>query len=66
MSRSILTSITTGLIPLLLAGTAAALGVGDPAPEFSAESTAGTVRLADYRGERNVLLAFYFKDFTGG
>ena len=43
-----------------------ALGVGDPAPGFEAESTAGKLRLADYQGKKNVLLAFYYQDFTGG
>ena len=42
------------------------LGVGDAAPAFEADSTAGAIRLADYRARKNVLLAFYPKDFTGG
>jgi P pilus assembly chaperone PapD len=45
---------------------AAAVTVGQPAPEFTAASTAGPIPLADYRGKKNVLLAFYYKDFTGG
>jgi len=45
---------------------AAALDVGDPAPGFQADSTLGALDLADYRGKKNVLLAFYYKDFTGG
>ena len=45
---------------------AAAVEVGDPARAFEAQSTSGTIRLADYLGKKNVLLAFYFKDFTGG
>lgn len=57
---------SVGLLFALFAGPAGALEVGDPAPEFSAESTAGTLHLTDYRGKKNVLLAFYFKDFTGG
>jgi peroxiredoxin Q/BCP len=39
---------------------------GDPAPLFEAPSTTGTIRLADYRGKKAVILAFYFKDFTSG
>lgn len=56
------------LFGLLLAGPldAVAVEVGQKAPDFRAESTLGPVRLADYQGKRNVLLAFYFKDFTGG
>lgn len=62
-----------GWFTLALAGAVAttspapaAVEVGQEAPGFEAASTAGTVRLADYRGKKNVLLAFYFKDFTGG
>lgn len=40
-----------------------ALEIGTPAPDFSGESTKGTVRLSDLRGQ-NVVLAFYFADFT--
>ena len=42
------------------------MDVKSRAPDFEAESTMGTIHLADYRGKKNVLLAFYFKDFTGG
>jgi cytochrome oxidase Cu insertion factor (SCO1/SenC/PrrC family) len=39
---------------------------GDPAPAFSLPSSAGkTISLADYQG-RTVVLAFFFKAFTGG
>jgi len=51
---------------LVAGGTAHALEVGEPAPDFEAESTQGKIRLSEYQGKRNVLLAFYFKDFTGG
>jgi thioredoxin-dependent peroxiredoxin len=37
--------------------------VGDPAPDFELDGTAGTFRLADHRGERVVLL-FYPGDNT--
>lgn len=39
---------------------------GDPAPLFEAPSTHGTIRLADFRGRKPVVLAFYFADFTPG
>jgi peroxiredoxin Q/BCP len=39
---------------------------GDPAPLFEAPSTDGTIRLADYRGRKPVVLAFYYADFTSG
>jgi peroxiredoxin len=36
------------------------LKVGQPAPDFSLKSHLGqTVRLSDYRGRRNVVLAFF-------
>ena len=39
--------------------------VGDMAPDFSLDSTAGApVRLSDLRGQRNVLLAFFPLAFT--
>ena len=37
--------------------------VGDPAPDFELEGTAGPFRLSDHRGER-VILLFYPGDFT--
>lgn len=41
--------------------------VGDPAPEFTLPvSREQNVSLSDYRGKKNVVLAFYPLDFTGG
>jgi cytochrome oxidase Cu insertion factor (SCO1/SenC/PrrC family) len=43
------------------------LKVGDPAPDFSLTDTEGqTVKLSNFRGKRNVVLAFYVLAFTGG
>jgi cytochrome oxidase Cu insertion factor (SCO1/SenC/PrrC family) len=43
------------------------LKVGDRAPDFELTDTEGQpVRLADFRGKRNVVLAFYVLAFTGG
>ena len=56
----------TALLGLAAAKPARALEVGAPAPLFEADSSAGPVRLADFQGKRNVLLAFYFADFTSG
>jgi peroxiredoxin len=42
------------------------VAVKDRAPGFEAESTRDTIGLADYHGKKNVLLAFYYKNFTGG
>jgi len=52
---------------LLLGGTARALEVGDPAPDFSLPDQSGkTVRLQDFRGKSNVVVAFYVMAFTPG
>jgi cytochrome oxidase Cu insertion factor (SCO1/SenC/PrrC family) len=43
------------------------LKVGDVAPDFTLNDTAGTpVKLSDFRGKKNVVLAFYVMAFTGG
>src|SRR3954469_5582699 len=40
-------------------------GAGQPAPDFSLQSTSGaTVSLRDFRGKKNVLLAFFPLAFT--
>ena len=64
---------------LLLASTAAIslfgqanppktqLKVGDEAPDFTLPSTTGAdVKLSDFRGKKNVVLAFFPAAFTGG
>jgi len=44
--------------------------VGDMAPDFTLKYFDGTdlkdVKLSDYRGKKNVVLAFYVFAFTGG
>jgi len=46
---------------------AAKLKVGDIAPDFTLTDTAGQkVKLSDFRGKNNVVLAFYVFAFTGG
>lgn len=43
------------------------LKVGDAAPDFTLPSTAGDkVKLSDFKGKKNVVLAFYVLAFTGG
>jgi cytochrome oxidase Cu insertion factor (SCO1/SenC/PrrC family) len=43
------------------------LKVGDTAPDFTLTDTEGKqVKLSDFRGKKNVVLAFYVLAFTGG
>jgi peroxiredoxin Q/BCP len=56
----VLMTLAASLFPLLAVSTV----VQDKAPDFEAESTRGTLRLADYLGKKNVLLAFYFKNWV--
>jgi len=43
------------------------LKVGEPAPDFTLPSTNGEkVKLSDFKGKKNVVLAFYVLAFTGG
>lgn len=64
MRRSILGSMATTAFAAIGSIGSRLPRVGDKAPEFEAESTQGTVRLADYAGKRHLLLAFYYADFT--
>lgn len=46
---------------------AAKLKVGDLAPDFTLPGTDGkTYKLSDFRGQKNVVLAFYVLTFTDG
>jgi len=74
----IVTAITSLFLLLVLAGqfSAAAqeeaiaktnLKVGDIAPDFTLTSNKWEkVKLSDFRGKKNVVLAFYVLAFTGG
>jgi len=43
------------------------LKVGQPAPDFTLPDTAGKpFKLSDFKGKKNVVLAFYVLAFTGG
>ena len=45
----------------------ASVKVGDRAPDFALPDQQGrTVKLSDFRGKKDVVLAFYIKAFTGG
>ena len=71
--------VALGIASLLAVGTAATaqaqqaaiahtnLKVGDAAPDFTLPDNGGkAVHLADYKGKKNVVLAFYVLAFTGG
>ena len=69
-------SLLGGLPALLLAATALAqqppvasthLKVGEMAPDLTLpDQNQKPVRLSDFRGKKNVVLAFYVLAFTGG
>ena len=43
------------------------LKIGDPAPSFTLPGTDGkTYNLADFKGKKTVVLAWFTKAFTGG
>lgn len=64
MKTSVFKSLATAAMVAVTSLGAHALEVGEKAPAFEAQSTWGTVRLSDYLGARNVVLSFYFADFT--
>lgn len=52
---------------LTAAGAASRPAPGDVAPGFTLQSTTGgSVSLADFKGKKTVVLAFFPKAFTGG
>jgi peroxiredoxin len=60
-------AIALAVIALALAAQGAELKVGDRAPDFSLPDQNGnTVKLGDFLGKKNVVLAFYVLAFTNG
>lgn len=57
-------TIVAGSLFILLCSPALSIGPGEKAPGFTIETTQGVVSLADFAGEKNVVLAFYFRAFT--
>ena len=76
MKRLLAAALVLGLMPAFTMTSAqnqkpvvakVSLKVGDVAPDFSLLSDQWkTVKLSDYRGKKNVLLAIYVLAFTGG
>jgi len=55
------------LASILFVPAALSLGIGDPAPDFKLEGSDGkTHQLAEYLGDKPVVIAFFPKAFTGG
>jgi peroxiredoxin Q/BCP len=53
------------LAQMVAPGGAAALDVGETAPDFALPSTTGgEIRLSQFRGKKLVLLEFYAADFS--
>ena len=60
-------SVLTLVLGSALTAQAATLKVGDRAPDFSLpDQTGKQVKLSDFLGKENVVLAFYVLAFTGG
>lgn len=64
MRKSVVKGLFTSAMVALESIGGNPLKVGETAPLFEAVSTKGPIRLADYRGKWNVVLVFYFADFT--
>ena len=61
---AILPALLLGLT-LAFAGPAAAVEVGDKAPDFNLPSThGGNLQLSSLQGKKNVVLQFYVLDFS--
>ena len=59
--------ILTGAVAAASSRVFAALAVGDEAPDFTLPGTDGMdATLSSFRGQKNVVLAFFPKAFTGG
>ena len=60
-----ITSIALALALAFLPGRAAALEVGDKAPDFDLPSTkGGNFKLSDLAGKKALVIQFYILDFT--
>ncbi len=59
--------LLTGAVAAVSRRAVAALAVGDAAPDFTLPGSDGKdAQLSSFRGNKNVVLAFFPKAFTGG
>jgi len=57
----------TALLGLMASGAQAELKVGDKVPDFALKGSDGkTYKLADLKGKKHIVIAWYPKAFTGG
>lgn len=67
MRNGIQIALVTALVLASAAMAKASLKVGDSAPDFTLpDQGSATVRLADFRGKKSVVLAFYIRAGTPG
>ncbi len=62
--KKLMKGLLTAASVMLGTMSAQALEIGQSVPLFSAESTRGTIHLGDLLGEKHLVLAFYYADFT--
>jgi cytochrome oxidase Cu insertion factor (SCO1/SenC/PrrC family) len=52
---------------IIFSRTRVALKPGDTAPDFTlTDQNGASVKMSDFRGKKNIVLAFYIKAFTSG
>jgi len=70
LAAALLVTMTAGLFAQTKKEASSMPKIGDMAPDFTLKYFDGSdlkdVKLSDYRGKRNVVLAFYIFAFTGG
>jgi cytochrome oxidase Cu insertion factor (SCO1/SenC/PrrC family) len=66
-SLAVLSTALAGVLAAQAPPPKTHLKVGDSAPDFELQSTQGKkIKLSDYRGKKNVVVAFFPAAFTGG